>query len=202
MKNQMKGKNTTEKIGIKKRVTLGRIPDAEQWLHEMALQGLMLSEIKGRTFYFQAAEAEPVFYFMLSPERGGSNPAWVYYEFLENGGIRIPHHGSSHLSPNLVLKIPNHIFYENKKLYRYYFAHRNYRLYHRFVTNILLSLIFFFLGTITIHLDRIYLISLFGWLLGSFLVGLYNAISLHHFLKFCRTQGIPAMWKRPRRPGY
>lgn len=201
MKNHKKKSDVSEQISIRKRVSLGRIIDTEQWLNNMAKQGLMLSKIEGRTFYFKPTDAEQVFFFMLSPEKGANSSDWIYYEFLENGGIRIPHHGTSHMSPNLVLKISSQEYQKNEELFHYYYLHRNYRLFHRLVSNILLSMFFFLLNIAVICVDY-YLLSLLYICIGSLLVGIHNSISLFCFLTACRSQGIPATWKRPRRPGY
>ena len=187
---------------IKRRVSIGNIPDTEQWLNKLAEQGFVLSKIQGNTFWFEPTETESVSYFMLSPEKGANNSAWIYYEFLENGGIKVPHYGTSHLSPNLVLKVTKQTYQENEELFRYYFMHRNYRLYHRLISNILLSTLFFLLCVIVICLDYSYLISLLCICIGSLLVGLHNIIAAFQFLRSCRLQGVPAMWKRPRRPDY
>ena len=202
MEESIKKTDKPEQISIRKPVSLGKIPDTEQWLNHMAAQGFVLTKIEGRTFCFEPNHEEPVSYFMLSPETGANNSAWIYYEFLENGGIRIPHSGTSFLSPDLVLKIPNQKYQENEQLYRYYFMHRNYRMIHRLVSNIILSMMFFFLCIIVFCMDSHYMFSLLCICFGSLFVGLDNAMMLFHFTKSCRMQGLPAMWNRPRRPGY
>lgn len=202
MKNSTKETEVSKRISIRKCVSLGGIPDAEQWLNTLATQGYMLSKIEGRTFYFESTEADLVYFFMLSPEKGANTSAWVFYEFLENGGIRIPHFGDSHLSPNLVLKIPVLKYKENEQLFRYYFLQRNYRLLHRLVSNILLSMALFLLCVGVIFIDYKYMVSLLYICFGSLFIGLHNTIMLFRFLKSCKTQGLPAMWNRPRRPGY
>lgn len=202
MSKNSKLNHVSEHICIKKNTTLGRIPDTEQWLNRMSEQGFTLLKIEGRTFHFIQEEAEPASYFMLSPEKGANSSAWIYYEFLEKGGRRIPHHGISHLSPNLVLKIPNHTFQKNPDLYRYYFQHRNYRLFRRLVSNIVLSIIITFSSVVFICIDFPDLISLFFLCPVGLAIGIPNVISLCRLLASCKQQGIPATWKRPRRPGY
>lgn len=194
-------KGITEQICVKRRVTLGQIPKTEKWLNEMANQGYVLVRIEGTKFFF-CPKKEVVSYFMLSPEKGANSSSWIYYEFLKNGGIRIPHNGTSHMSPNLVLKISDDKYNKNKELYGYYFQHRNYRLFHRMVSNALISMIFFLLCVIVIFIDPNFLMSLFYICLGSLLVGIHNALEICRLTKSCKVQALSAMWKRPKRPGY
>lgn len=200
MKKSMK-KEIAEHICVKKRVTLGQIPNMEQWLNEKANQGLVLDRIDGTRFYFRPKE-EAVSYFMLSPEKGANSSSWIYYEFIKNGGIRIPHRGTSHLSPNLILKIPSDMYYQKKALYDYYFAYRNYRLFRRLVTNTLLSMIFFLLSVAVLFVDSSFFLSLFYLCVGSLVVGIHNSVEVLRLKKSCRTQGMPVVWQRPKRPGY
>lgn len=196
-----KKKEITRQMCVKKCVTLGRILQTEQWLNAMAKRGFVLQKIEGTKFHFISKE-EAVTFFMLSPERGSNSSSWVYYEFLNTGGIRIPHFGTSHLSPNLVLKIPNEKYHKNNELYDYFYEHRNYRLIHRLVSNALLSVMLFLLCVAVLFIESSFFSSLFYISIGSLLVGIHNSIELFRLIKACKLQGMPVTWKRPKRPGY
>lgn len=187
---------------IKKRISLGKIGETEKWLDEMSQAGWQLTRIDGNRFHFSECTPHLRHHFLLSPEKGANSSSWVYYEFLQNGGTQIPHSGTRFMSPDLVLWISDADYQKAFALYRYYFAHRNYRLWHRLLTNLAAAGSMFLLGVLIAIVDICLLPSIFYILLGSFCVGCLNLGMLLEFRSYLRSTTFPDPWKRPRRPGY
>lgn len=194
--------NSQANLIVKRRILLGKIGTTENWLNNMANNGKILTRVEGNCFYFSVREPEKLHFFMLSPEVGANNSSWIYYEFLENGGIKVPHSGSNFMSPNLILKISDNRYQENSLLYRYYFQHRNYRMLHRFALNISMSAVMLVGSSLLILADKNYFFSLLYILLGSFGIGCLNIVMLLEFCQYIKSAGFLIPWKRPRRPGY
>lgn len=199
--SQMSG-SANDTLVMKRSIPLGKIGAAEKWLNCMAENGHVLSKVEGRNFWFTSEEPKKLHFFVLSPEKGANSSSWIYYEFLEKGGTKIPHLGSSFMSPNLILMISDDKYQENPSLYSYYFRHRNHRLLHRFVTNIAASAVMFAMSILLIGASITFLFPLLYIAMGSFIIGCVNTVMLIEFCRYIRSANLPLAWKRPRRPGY
>lgn len=183
-------------------ITLSQIPDAEEWLHHMAMNGLILDHVCGHKFYFKRATSRCIHYFLLNSDIGANSEDWVYHEFLQMGGNRIPFQGVSLFSPRLILAIDICTHQDNRDLYRYYYSYRNYRTLHRLRRNALVCI-----GVILACI-LLYVIQAAGlWFLlqygGTFLLlGMFQIFSILRYVHSCKSQGQPCQWKKPNRPGY
>lgn len=187
---------------IRKLVSLGKVLETEQWLNAMSSQGWLLKHVEDTNFHFSEAEPEKRYFFVMSCEKGKNNGAWVYYEFLQNGGIPVAHTGTYFLSPEFILWISEKQYSENQELYDYYFVCRNYHLCRRLISNIVASSSFLLLGMLISVLDIYILPSILYIIVGSFLIGCANLIMLMEVYKQLKSAGYEKPWKRPRRPGY
>lgn len=189
-------------IKIRKWVSLGKILETEQWLNAMSMQGWLLNRIEDTNFYFSKAKPEKRYFFVMSSEKGKSNGAWLYHEFLRQGGIPVAHTGTYFLSPDLVLWISEKQYRENQDLFNYYFAYKNYRLIRRLVSNFVMSSAFLGLGILISVLDIFMLPSILYIIVASFLIGCVNLIMFVEVYKQLKLAGYEKPWNRPRRPGY
>lgn len=195
-------KNTAQMECFRRIITLSQIPDAEEWLHHMAMNGLILDHICGHKFYFKRTASRCIYYFLLNSDIGANSEDWVYYEFLQMGGNRIPFQGSSLFSPRLVLAIDICTCQDNGDLYRYYYSYRNYRTLHRLRRNALVCVLGIIICLLLYVLQAV---SLWFFLQygGIFLLlCVFQIFSILHYVRSCKSQGQPCHWKKPNRPGY
>ena len=185
---------------VKRTVFLTHIPETEQWLSNMAAQGQVLSKIEGNLFTFTPSAPGKLCYFLISPEKGGQNGGWVYYEALENGACKV-----ASTPPLLALQVSHGIREREADLWAYYYAHRNYFLLRRLVRNLIFSSImglFMAFACIMKMAVEQYDILLFCLGICCLLPTGFYIYSLLHFLRSCKDVGQHVSWKRPRRPGY
>lgn len=195
-------KNTAQMECFRRIITLSRIPDAEAWLHHMAMNGLILDHICGHKFYFKRTAGRCIYYFLLNSDIGASSEDWVYYEFLQMGGNRIPFQGSSLFSPRLVLAIDICTYQDNGDLYRYYYSYRNYRALHRLRRNAFVCVLGIAICLLLYVLQAIglWFLAQYG---GIFLfLCIFQILSILHYIRLCKSQEQPCDWRRPNRPGY
>lgn len=192
----------TQPVCIGRIVTFSQIPDAEGWLQDMAANGLILENICGHRFYFKKDAGQNLHYFLLNPDIGSNSEAWIYYEFLQMGGKRISYKGSSIMCPRLVLMVNAEARPDKVELYQYYYSYRNYRALHRLCRNMFITM-FGVLACILFYLLQPADLW-FPLQCGSicFLLCIYFAYSIVHYIRSCRRLGQSCRWKRPRRPDY
>lgn len=186
----------------KRATPLSRTPDTEEWLHQMAEEGLALDHICGRRFYFKRSDSQCLRYFLLEPESGTNSEAWVYYEFLQMGGKCIQSQGSTVLSPSLALAVDLGAEQAHLDLYRYYYSYRNYRYLRRFCRNALVFLVGAAVSAVLYALGGAGLLFLLQYGGIFLLIGLFQAFSARRFVQSCKRLEQPCGWKKPRRPGY
>lgn len=166
------------------------------------MKGLVLDHICGHKFYFKRTAGRCIRYFMLNSDIGVNSEDWVYYEFIQMGGKRIPFQGSSLFSPRLVLAIDMGIYQVNVDLYQYYCNYRNYRALHRLCRNAFVCI----LGVLICIL--LYALRAVGpWFLLQYgaiflLLCIFQMLSILHYVYSCKRLQQPCHWKRPNRPGY
>ncbi len=175
----------------------------EEWLHKMAQNGLSLVNVQGSQYRFKQTSPHECNYFIMTPETGTNSDGWVFYEFEQQLGKRIPCSGFSSFSPSHVLLVNHEVSDSQASMISYYFQYRNYRLLKRFRRNAINSAIFFFLGTVisTIQFPA-HAAVLFPYLLGSGLLLFHFSLSYLSFRKDCLSLGFTKPGKKPRRPGY
>jgi len=198
---EKKSRNTGGVFVIKKSVPLGKIVEAEKWLNRMAQKGNILSKVEGRNYFFKSGEPQDLHYFMLSPAVEANNGSWVFYEFLEKGGTRIPYSGISFLSPNLILAISDEKYRQDPQMYSYYFRHRDHRLLRRLAVIIANSLFMLACSILLICADSSLLFPLLFIAIGAFMIGSLNAAMLVQLCVSMRSAGLPIAWRKPKRPG-
>lgn len=195
-------KGTAQMECIRRVVTLSQIPETEMWLHHMAMKGLVLDHMCGGRFYFKKDGGQCLYYFLLSSDIGVNNEAWVYYEFLQTGGKRIPVQGSSFLIPRLALVADTKSCENNFHLYKYYYSYRNYRMLHRFIRNILVCMFGVLMCTFLYMCESVNLGFFLQYGGACLLLCVFHAFSLAYYRHSCKKQGLPCHWKKPPRPGY
>lgn len=195
-------RDTTRLVCIKRIITFSRIPDAENWLHEMAVSGLILEYIRGHSFYFKKGASQCLHYFLLNSDKGSNSENWIYYEFLQMGGKRILYKGSSIMCPRLVLAVDVYTHPDKIDLYQYYYSYRNYRALHRLCRNMFIAI----LGALACIL--IYLLQSTNLRFSLQYSGICVLLCIHfvlstiHYARSSRKSGRNCHWKRPCRPGY
>lgn len=199
--SQMSG-SANDTLVMKRSIPLGKIGAAENCLIAWQKTVMCCQRLKEEIFGLHLKNPKKLHFFVLSPEKGANSSSWIYYEFLEKGGTKIPHFGSSFMSPNLILMISDDKYQENPSLYSYYFRHRNHRLLHRFVTNIAASAVMFAMSILLIWANNTFLFPLLYIAMGSFIIGCVNTVMLIEFCRYIRSANLSLAWKRPRRPGY
>lgn len=185
---------------MKRTMFLAHIPKTEQWLSEMASQGQVLSKIEDNSFTFTPSAPSKLDYFLISPEKGGQNGDWVYYEALENGASKV-----ASTSPMLALQVTQGICENGADLWAYYYAHRNYFLLHRLVRNLVLSSIVGLFMAFSCILKMVagqFNILLVCLGICCLVPAGFYVYSLLHFLRSCKDVKQQVSWKRPCRPGY
>lgn len=188
---------------IRHRSVLCQTIKTEEWLHKMAQNGLLLVDVQGSLYRFKHTSPRKYHFFIMTPEAGTNSDVWVFHEFNQRLGKRIPCLGPSFFSPSHILLVNHEISDNQSSMIAYYFQYRNYRLLNRFRRNALCSSIFFFLGAvISIIRFPVYAIALFPYLLVSGFLLLHYFLSYLSFRKDCLSLGYTKPGKRPRRPGY
>lgn len=198
----MKDANTNI-VHIRHRAFLARTISTEAWLQKMAHEGLLLESVSGSKYKFKKVSPVDVYYFMMTPETGDNSDRWVFYEFEQKMGKRIPCNGSSLFSPSHMLMVGREEVDRQSNLISYYFCYRNYRLLRRFKRNSMGFFIFFILGTV-VCLYRIpaYWFALFPYLATSGFLCFHSLYSYFCFRSECRSIGFLDPSKKPARPGY
>lgn len=96
----------------------------EEWLCQMAHKGLLLVSVQGNQYIFKQTSPQHYSYFVMSPETGTYSDAWVFYEFEQQTGKRIPCAGFSFFSPSHILQFQSDISDSKAPLISYYYQHR------------------------------------------------------------------------------
>lgn len=185
---------------MKRTMYLAHIPKTEQWLSDMAAQGQVLNRIEGNLFIFSPSVPCKLNYFLISPEKGGQNGGWVYYEALKNGACKV-----ASTPPMLALQVSQGIREKEADLWTYYYTHRNHFLLRRLVRNLIFSsvigLFIAFTCILKMAVGQFNILLTFLGICCLVPAGFYLH-SLLHFLQSCKDAGQQVSWKRPRRPGY
>lgn len=169
----------------------------------MAYEGLLLENVSGSNYQFKKVSPSDVYYFIMTPETGNNSDGWVFYEFEQKAGKRIPCNGSTLFSPSHVLVVDKEAVDHQSALVLYYFRYRNYRLLRRFKRNTISSLIFFIFGSVICFWRMpMYAIALFPYLLVSGVLCFHFLYSYFHFCSECLSIGFVEPSKKPTRPGY
>lgn len=192
-----------DSISISHRSILSQTLKTEDWLHTMAQKGLILQSVSGSNFQFKRGRTNDSTYFIMSPETGTNSDRWVFYEFAQNIGKRIPCGGTALFAPSHVLVVDHESAESHSALISYYYQYRNYRLLKRFLRNAICSVIFFLLGVAVSYPGiPLTLIALLPYLLGSFILCVHFSCSFFSFYKNCESHGFHKPLKKPTRPGY
>lgn len=175
----------------------------EEWLHKMAQNGRILVSVHGSQYNFKQTSPHEYYYFVMTPEAGTNSDVWVFHEFEQEMGKRIPCSGYSFFSPSHILLVTNKNSGSQSDLISYYIRYRNYRLLKRFRKNAIVAALFFLLGTMTsvVRFPN-YAVALFPYILVSGLLLFHFIISFYLFHKDCLQQGCTKPAQKPKRPGY
>ena len=175
----------------------------EAWLYEMAQKGYFLVKVQGSQYVFELRSPHKCNYFVMTPEAGTNSDAWVFREFEQRLGRRIPCFGFSLFSPSHVLLVNPEEIESQSSIIAYYFQYRNYRLLMRFRRNAIFSAIFFILAVL-VNVLRFpaYAFVLFPYLLVSGVLLFHYSFSYFSFRKDCISLGFTKPERKPTRPGY
>lgn len=173
----------------------------EHWLDVMASKGFELTHINGNAYYFRAGKPIRRRHFLLIPEKGANSESWLFYDFLKNGGRRIPCKSTGLASPRLALYADDGHEGQNQDLIDYYFTYRNYRTSKRLLRNILIFCFMLILCLVaSVWGGRACMLVLFPYTLFSLLLCLYSIITLAFFAKTCNCNRLKELLTRPNRP--
>jgi len=186
---------------VKRYFTLAKTIDVEDWLSNMATNGFILQRITNCKYYFIKSAPVNTDYFLMSPEVGTNSDGWVFYEFCQNFGDRIPSIGPSFMSPSHALIVNCTTEANNQQLIEYYYKYRNYRTTRRLFRNSAISLFFAAMCILVGVLGtRNHLIALFPYLIGSMILFVHFAFSFHYFTRSCSKHNHKKPMKKPLRP--
>ena len=190
-------------LSIRHRATLSQTILTEAWLHNMSQRGYSLEEVSGSIYKFSKSVPQEDVFFIMTPEAGTNSDSWVFYEFEQHMGTRIPCSGNSFLSPSHVLRVKKASLDSQEALISYYYQYRNYRLLKRFRRNTILS-VFLFLGGFFVSImggvDD--LVVLLPYLFAGGILSFYFGYSYVTFRKMCISLGFTKPADKPKRPGY
>lgn len=197
-------KKTEERYKIiHRRATLSQTISTEDWLQKMGNEGYALVEVSGNAYRFLHRVPQSSRYFVMTPESGNNSDVWVFHEFEQQLGRRIPCVGSTLFSPSHILVVTQDAMRNQAELVSYYYRYRNYRLLGRFRRNALFSAAFFSLGLLVSILRMPWhAVVLFPYLLISGFLFLHSCYSYFSFHKDCVSLGYSKPAQKPRRPGY
>ena len=198
----MHGKsNGLELISIKRRFTLVKSIEIELWLSEMARNGYHLHHITSGKYYFRRGLPKNRQYFLMSPESGTNSDTWLFCDFQQTCGNRIPCDGTRFFSPSLALEVKQNVADKNPSLIRYYYQYRNYLLLRRMRRNAIAITIFTLLALLLCLFDYpSSLLVLFPYLVVSISLCPFSFASFIRFKKSCIDAGYKSPENKPQHP--